>query len=292
MKTKSSVIASTPDAVKKIAKAAALYLPSLVDGFMNRKQFDEVETHCEFIGYPRSGHSLIGALMNAHPDMVLAHEVFALRYFYLGFSRRQVYSLIMSNARRSAQPGQILGGYAYNVPNQWQGRVRNLKVIGDKDGYGASMRFALSPRYRERLEKEVKTKLKFVHVIRNPFDIISTRTRRATEFANDAQGGIDNFFWLCDSVAEIKRMTPATDIIDIRHEAFLQDPAGNLDNICAFFDVAASDDYLKDCASIVYDSPHRSRNKGTFKWTRELIEEVHRGIERYSWLNGYDFDSP
>jgi len=292
MKTSSKVLASTPSKVGKAAMSAALYLPSFVDGFIHRKQFDGVETHCEFIGYPRSGHSLVGALMNAHPEMVIANEVSALRYFYLGFSRRQVYSLIMRNARKSAMPGKELGGYVYNVPNQWQGRVRNLKVIGDKDGYATCIRFALSPRYRARLEREVGAKPKFVHVIRNPFDIISTRIRRSTELANDIQGGIDNFFWICDSIAEIKRLTPASEIIDIRHEAFVQDPVGNLERICAFFGVNATDDYLRDCSGIVNESPNRSRLNATFQWTSELIDTVHRGIERYPWLNGYDFKSP
>jgi len=47
-----------------------------------------------FVGYPRSGHSVIGSLLNAHPDMVVAHELNALRYVQAGFSRLREYPFL------------------------------------------------------------------------------------------------------------------------------------------------------------------------------------------------------
>ena len=35
-----------------------------------------VEKFVFFVGYPRSGHSIIGSVMDAHPDIVIAHEYF------------------------------------------------------------------------------------------------------------------------------------------------------------------------------------------------------------------------
>ncbi len=37
--------------------------------------FADLERFWSFIGYPRSGHSLIGSLINAHPDVVVCHEL-------------------------------------------------------------------------------------------------------------------------------------------------------------------------------------------------------------------------
>ncbi len=53
---------------------ARLYPASLYKGFKNRKIFNGVETYCMFIGYPRSDHSIVGALLDAHPNIVIAHE--------------------------------------------------------------------------------------------------------------------------------------------------------------------------------------------------------------------------
>lgn len=50
------------------------YLHSFVMGWMKRGQFSHIENFCMFIGYPRSGHSLIAALLDAHPEVVMGME--------------------------------------------------------------------------------------------------------------------------------------------------------------------------------------------------------------------------
>ena len=34
---------------------------------------------CLFVGYSRSGHSLVGALLDAHPEITIAHQVNGLK---------------------------------------------------------------------------------------------------------------------------------------------------------------------------------------------------------------------
>ena len=36
--------------------------------------YDGVETFVLFIGYPRSSHSLVGAILDAHPEIIIPHE--------------------------------------------------------------------------------------------------------------------------------------------------------------------------------------------------------------------------
>src|SRR5829696_1667506 len=115
------------------------YLSSLSRGIRDRRAFAEVERYAMFGGYPRSGHSVIGSLLNAHPDMVVAHELNALRYVQAGFSRLQLFSLLLVSDRKFEAHGRTWGRYEYRVPGQWQGRWRRLRVIGDKKG-GASTR--------------------------------------------------------------------------------------------------------------------------------------------------------
>ena len=40
-----------------------------------------------FIGYPRSGHSLIGSLLDVHPNAIVAHELDALKFVGAGFGK-------------------------------------------------------------------------------------------------------------------------------------------------------------------------------------------------------------
>jgi hypothetical protein len=66
------------------------YLHSL-KGFQETASFDDVGTYCMFIGCPRSGHTLIGAILDAHPNVVIAHELDALKYIRYGFGRLQLF---------------------------------------------------------------------------------------------------------------------------------------------------------------------------------------------------------
>jgi hypothetical protein len=40
----------------------------------------EIEAFALFIGYPGSGHTLLGMLLNAHREAVIVHELKVLRY--------------------------------------------------------------------------------------------------------------------------------------------------------------------------------------------------------------------
>ena len=92
-----------------------------------------------FVGYPRSGHSLIGAILDAHPNIVLAHELDVLKYIYKTKSEASIFSKIIARSEWFVKNGCIQEGYTYKIPNQWQGKYDELKVIGDKKG-GATTR--------------------------------------------------------------------------------------------------------------------------------------------------------
>src|SRR5437016_14440476 len=81
-----------------------------------------VERFCLFVGYPRSGHSLVGALLNAHRHAVVAHELDVMRYVTGGYSREEIYRLLLWKDGRFQSKGRSHNGYDYTVPGQWQGR--------------------------------------------------------------------------------------------------------------------------------------------------------------------------
>jgi hypothetical protein len=138
-----------------------------------RPAFRGLERHCLFIGAPRNGHSLVGALLDAHPQMIVAHELGVPRYVAARFSRRQVLCLLAANARRAAARGRRHIHYSHAVPGQWQGRYRDLRVIGDKHGEG----FLLSVQARPWLTAAVLERFApayFIHVVRNPYDALAS----------------------------------------------------------------------------------------------------------------------
>ena len=114
------------------AEWATQYGRSALMGWRQRAQFAAVEKYCFFIGYPRSGHSLVGSLLNAHPEILIAHELDALGYVEHHFGRAQLYALLLERDQVFASMGRKWMGYDYVVPNQFQGRWSRLRVIGDK----------------------------------------------------------------------------------------------------------------------------------------------------------------
>ncbi|MEM7757849.1 MAG: sulfotransferase [Cyanobacteria bacterium P01_A01_bin.40] len=271
----------------KLIDAFKLYVPTAYGGFKNRNLWQNLETFCLFLGYPRSGHSIVGALLNAHPNIIMSHEAAALKYVYAGFSRNQVYEIIHNKAKISADKERELGGYNYYVPNQWQGRFEKPKVIGDKQGEGTVLRIAESSRHIPRLKQILNIKIKFIHVARNPYDNISTISIKIPKLGFDLEKSIAYYFYLCKTISNFKLTLDPQDIIEFKHENFLKQPQIHLENLCHFLGVSAPKDYLNDSAEIVYQSPHRSRNQVC--WSPQLIESVATQINEFPFLQGYSY---
>jgi hypothetical protein len=275
---------------------ARLHPVTYVRGWRQRALFADVEKFCLFIGYPRSGSSLVGSLLDAHPCMAIAHELDVLRFVDARFTRRQLYHLLLMNAREACEGGRVQTGYSYAVPNQWQGRFERLRVIGDKKGPEATRRLSEAPELLDRLAETVGVPIKMIHVVRNPFDTISTMARRPnTREPKAVRGPIGRatatrrFFKMCNRVVRLgERMAPR-DLITVRHETVMKDPTGQLLEICHFLGVSAPDDYLRDCASIVFPTPHVTRHD--IDWPPDAIEEVSERIQDYPFLEGYAFDA-
>ena len=149
-------------------------MTSGVQALVRKHRFDDVESVCLFIGHGRSGHSLLGALLDAHPSMVIAHELNLLRYVRLGFSRQQLFHLMVNTSTAFQARGGWWSGYSAKVLGQWQGRWRELRVIGDKKGFSTCWELRHDPELLDKLRRIAASPVRLIHVIRNPFDNIST----------------------------------------------------------------------------------------------------------------------
>ena len=242
-----------------------------------------------FIGYPRSGHSLVGSLLNAHPEMVIAHELNALKYVADGVSRTMLYSLILEQDKYFASIDRHWTGYDYSIPNQWQGQFQKIRVIGDKKGAVSSRELEKDPLLIDRLQNLTKTRICIIHIVRNPYDNITTMFNRRKN-KNDAlfEETIDRYFHRAslneDIIAEHEDK-----ILTMKHEDFIAQPQSHLNRAGEFLGVTCSDDYLNACAKIVNNTPSRSRSK--VQWSAKLIDRVAERIEKISFLKGYTFSS-
>ncbi len=277
---------------RTIFQLAADWPSSLLGGLRHLNEFQEVASYCFFIGHPRSGHSIVGGLLDAHPEVTIAHEQGALMYVHARFSRFQLFYLLMRNAMRSAAESRRSGNYLYEVPGQWQGRSRSLRVVGDKLGGGAVLRLQRRPYLLKRLRETVRMPLRCIHVVRHPLDNIATICRKADShgIAPGLDSSIEYYFRLCETVSRIRTDLGKEEVFEMRHEAFVDHPGHFLERLCRFIGVEAEPDYLSACASIVRPTPHRSRK--TISWPRESIDRVMDRCREYSFLNAYSEGDP
>ena len=268
-----------------LARLARDFAVSGAAALRSRPDLAGVERHCLFIGAPRNGHSLIGALLDAHPQMVVAHELGVPRYLAARFSRRQVLCLLAANARREAARGRRHIHYSHAVPGQWQGRYRDLRVIGDKHGEG----FLLSVQARPWLTAAVLERFApayFIHVVRNPYDALAS-VATSSKRGQSPERAIAYFEGLYRTLEQVRGQVAPERLFLLRFEQFLDAPRERLAETCAYLGVDAPADYLDACAAIVLTRPEDQRN--LVQWDEAARRRVDDLIARHDFLTGYRF---
>jgi hypothetical protein len=250
-------------------------------------------TVCLFIGYPRSGHSLVGALLDAHPDVVIAHEVNVLARVADGLSRRQLVHTLLrrSEADASRARGRRATGYSYDVPGQWQGQVRRLRVLGGKAGEKTTIRLGRDFGELQRLRRLMRARVRILHVTRNPYDMVArmalvTKDGKPERTIEGATKFVARLARINARIAE--RAAPA--VLTVRHETLIADPQAELRKICAFLGIDPDESWLAASAGILFTAPQRTRER--IEWTPEQREAVQGLIDRYGFFAGYSWAEP
>lgn len=252
--------------------------------------FRSVRTFCFFVGHNKSGTSMLGGLLDAHRSVILADEIDALRYIEAGFSREQIFYLLLKGSRAEARKGRVtarrLQPYSYHVPGQWQGQSPAPLVVGDSRSGTSTRRLGTHPELLDTaraLMSEVDVKL--IQVIRNPFDPISLMMIRG---GRSFQDSIDHYFTSCEILVGIRRHA-GTSLLPMRFERMVADPERGLRDLCGFLGIEAEPGYLASCASII--RPALDRGRELIDWTQPWISQVEQRSSAFDFLDGYAYDS-
>lgn len=268
-------------------------LSPLYTRLRHRDLFAHVNRFCLFIGHGRSGSTLVGALLNAHPNVVMSNELDLLDYVKLKLTQEQLLNLIYYMSRRAARRGSLGGGgYTYAVPNQWQGRHKEIRVIGDRRAGSTAIQLFQNPGLLTRLQEQVQLPLSFVCVVRNPFDTITTTFKKTTRLENEKPSEhlrrqIEYYFERWAPVPLVIEKLGSNNLEFVFHEALIEDPEAVLSRLCSFLEIDADEGYLSDCASIIRRDPHVTRT--SIDWPEELIELVRKKMVDVPWLQTYEY---
>ncbi|MGE0665163.1 MAG: sulfotransferase [Sphingomonadales bacterium] len=261
---------------------AVIWPASWIDYAVHRRLFRNLGAYVTFIGYPRSGHSLVGALLNAHPQALIAHELFATRYFRLGFRRQQILALLLRRDQDFRERDWMNEGYAYAVPGGFQGNHDDIRVIGDKKGGGTSWHLLEDPSLLDTIRRRMDMPLRFVHSVRNPYDNLATISRRENR---SMPASIDRYRALASSCRAVMERLAPEELLQQWHEDFVLDVEGHLRQLCDFVGLEADPAYLAACAAVVFESPKLSRD--SVAWSREDVDRVEALCREFPFLARY-----
>lgn len=241
--------------------------------------------YCMFIGTSRSGHTLIGYLLNAHKNMAISIEAFVLRHFMQGMKRQEIFAHILRNCASKGKYARH-HNFNYKVQGQFQGiYTKNIKVIGNKNGGMASKLFLKYPDLLDNFKTEIKLPFKYIHVIRNPFDILASRFKTKNSFN---MAIVEHVFDMLDGTEKVLQKIKK-DVFQFKHEDFVKEPKKYIINLCRFLEVEDYETYVEDCAKIVHKKIHKGRFE--IQWPTKIKKIINEKIKQYNFLEGYTFDS-
>ena len=295
-----------------------------------------------FIGYPRSGHSIVASLLDAHPHIIIAHE-FSLFTWWSEYkvkhrglkvitssTKRVLFDALSNNSYQEAIGGERSGhyvnkGYSLETKSPWHGRCDGfVQVIGDKRAGGTSLSYQSLPRtfnnsYRELLEL-VNIPVGVFHVVRNPYDLISTsmlyeaaRLNNGGKVTGDLAGfvtkiknrvkafknrkysnknilqkRIDVIFKLADAVLGMIDVIGVDSVLEVHNCDLVKEPAGVVMKMCEFVGVDCPVDYIQTCVEKTFKTVSKSRN--LVVWPQDLKEIVEERKHKYPFFHRYTFD--
>lgn len=251
-------------------------------------RFADVRAFCLFIGHMKSGTSLVGSMLDAHPDAIVSDEADALRFTEeFGFSREQLFHMLDRGAATEARRGRVtarrLGGYTLAIEGGSQGRSDRPVVVGDGRAGPTTRRLDADPGALERFRALLgEVDLRVVWVVRNPFGPIGASVIRGGRSFDDA---IDHYFHRCDALEHVRALLEGVEVRQVRYEDLVADPRAVVGDICRFLGLGAADDYLERCARLV--SPRADR---LVEWEEPWISRVESRMAGYDFLQGYAYE--
>ena len=297
--------------------------PPLSPHFQNLTlhQAQQVKKFVFFVGYGRSGHSIVASLMDAHPNVIIAHEFYLFDELPGLFRRRQLndtrlklydrlYYSSYSSARSGWRSSKVTSkGYNLNLNGSWQGQFDRLEVIGDKTGGSTAMLYHDHPEvFKSRLWLlDVVTRVPHVaiHVVRNPYDMIATVAMfQASADVNKykVEASIHNKFKRIDfikmaadivlSKAEaVAKMVGdcKLDLLEIHLEDLIADPSTVIRRICGFLGVSCTEEYVDACKQKLFRKASHSRE--LVEWPESVQKRIEAAIKQFSFFQRYSFQT-
>ena len=247
-----------------------------INQLITDSQITKVESIIMFVGHAHSGHSLIGSLLDAHPDIAISNHVnipnLLLKH---NLAKNEIYKILLYISMQNKKPLSWKNTeYSYKQDKSFQGKTQNPIILGDKQG-GASTRILMNnPLLLNKLLGVFSDKLKVIFVHRNVFDNIAAFSYYMEEELS--QKHIDRYFKNLEEVYKIKESINKRNWFSLCHEKFISSPVEHLAKLYKFLEIKP-DCNVENLTKLVNKKP--KTRKENINWTKDQINHINNRIE-------------
>ncbi len=263
---------------------------------MSLPPLESIPKFLTFVCCGQSGHTILAAILDSHPNVIIGEEKKAI---WRRRSKEDLYRVLFEDSQGRAKSTKSYRSKVGSFPNLYQGRyISHLDVIGDKCGWDVigpqlDKENPTDRRIKQFLSRIHPAEHKYIHALRNPFDIISNWNSNKAGRKHSGHKGPDNILKAIDLYEKYARTIQKVyydngyNPYQIRNEDLCLDPEFIIESLCDYLEIPCPEDWLKICVEAI-NPVHRRVSEGF--WTKESINKVEEIIDTYDFLGGYKYE--
>ena len=239
---------------------------------------DKIKTFVLFAGHPRSGSTLIAAILEAHPNVMMGNEVSILdnKRTKRVQTKKQVLDRIAMNVAQSAHTKWRWGGQSMHI--EGQGYYDDILVVGDKKSGLNAMKSNNVWRFKW-LEELMGIPLRVISPVRNPRDNIASATIRSRTLRKNTK----LYELRCQGV---KRLLDAGFPIHFLYlHKITNNPDDELRALADFVGIPYIEDWAERCKEKIWPTPRVTGDQ--VEWSADDERRVKSIVNSFSWLAPY-----
>lgn len=267
-------------------------------------EIQSIRSFVMFMGFGRSGHSVVGQVLNAHPNALVADEAPIFDELGASPSMRETVDYLVRWDQAFALKGYnkdsfirknehltrlfSLRGKARNFrfPGLLQGYVQLPSLLGNSKAGYTSRYIAEQPEVVSSFETAVGVPLKFICILRNPFDMIASGVRRRGASFDEIAS---NFEQMAQYVESSLATLVDHEVLMLRQEDFLLNVEASLERIFDFLELPLNTEYKKIVQKRLFAEPSKTRYK--VPEIEENKSRIQRLIDNHQFFAGYSYQS-
>ena len=236
-----------------------------------------------FMGYPRSGHTLVAAILNANPNVICSNQ----QNFY-----GNVKNISRGKLLKDIKLGSVGAFYKDttqipHIPKQ------EITVMGDKTGHRTVDILGNNPKKLGMMKNLIQVPMKWIHVVRNPYDNLATWAKlnyinkikkNETTERIELDLVIQKYRVLNETITKLRR---SEDVLTVNHEFLITRMHDTLLEISKFLEISFDPIWRDNVRNTAWSRPRITR--GQITWSIPQKEAVETIIGQYDWLSGYEF---